>query len=78
MVCRTFIVAVVQAVRRLTVNAYDLAGMFDRAGETVSSGLRKALATSFILTAGTPATYQYIALAAALTSVIGTIVHSTS
>jgi len=77
MIRSAFIIIVVKAVRRFTVNAYDPAGMLDRTGKTVSPGLREALAAGFIFTAGVPAAHQNIALTAALASVIGTIFHCT-
>lgn len=78
MVCRALVIAVMETVGRLTVDANDLAWMFNCTGKAVSPCLRKAFAAGFILAAGALSAYHNISLTTALASVVGTVIHRTS
>ena len=73
----TFVIAVISAVHRLAVNADCFARMFQRAGKSVFSRLRKTLAAGIVLTARALSADHNVSLTAALALVIYAIIHST-
>ena len=77
MICRAFVITVVDTFHRLAVNADDLTGMLNCAGKSVILSVRKAFTAGSLFGAGMLPAHHDITLTAILAFVIYAVFNRT-
>jgi len=73
----TFVIGIVHALHRLTINTDRPAGMLQRAHVSVLALLGKALAAGSVTVTGVAAAYHNVSLAAIILLIIAAVCHTT-